>query len=365
MTEVIFFSYAIEGDMRGRGRWLKYLKEKGYEVKFLSFAKNVNEWKEELPDSMLFKRNGGISNVIQSLHVLRKLSNKDVKGRIIVSHGHLANLILIIHSVFFKNVKIVLMVAGLGRLWTLGYNNVLQKYIFYPVIRFFLKKIYHIGSRNNNCRIVFQNSDDSIDLGIEINFENVFLIHGSGIPEEEGREQQKEEEIQPDNTEDTLKCIWIGRDIPEKNLNLALNTFKYLPDSLFSLTILGVKGESDKSNIDFLGFKSNVFYYLSKGDVLLNTSLYREGVPRTTLEAISIGVPVISLNLAGAKEGVVHSLNGFILKNNISAKNLARFLETQRASLKKMRNTFHDSKELNKYKMVNVIEGYERVFLTL
>ena len=43
---------------------------------------------------------------------------------------------------------------------------------------------------------------------------------------------------------------------------------------------------------------------------------YREGTPRSVLEAMAIGRPVITTNVAGCKETVVDSENGLVIGGN-------------------------------------------------
>ena len=135
--------------------------------------------------------------------------------------------------------------------------------------------------------------------------------------------------------------------------------------NLFSLCILGVEGKSAQSNVEFLGFKDDVFSHLSQSDVLLSCSLYREGVPRTTLEAISVGVPVIAFDLPGAKEGVVSNLNGFIVEHDIDAQKLAKLLIKRKEAIKSMRGIFVGSDKLKQFRLSYVLKEYCEVFSTL
>jgi len=54
---------------------------------------------------------------------------------------------------------------------------------------------------------------------------------------------------------------------------------------------------------------------------------YREGTPRTVLEAMSMGRPIITTNTPGCKETVIPSVNGFLVPPKDSGK-LAMAMET-------------------------------------
>lgn len=69
-------------------------------------------------------------------------------------------------------------------------------------------------------------------------------------------------------------------------------------------------------NIKFIPFifdKSTLAQYYSVSDVFLLTSL-ADNFPNTVLEAMSCGVPVVSFDVGGVNEAVIHKRNGYIAK---------------------------------------------------
>ena len=65
-------------------------------------------------------------------------------------------------------------------------------------------------------------------------------------------------------------------------------------------------------NISYLGYLENVNDIISKCSVYVLPS-YREGTPRTILEAMSIGRPVITTDVPGCRETVINGKNGFLI----------------------------------------------------
>lgn len=63
--------------------------------------------------------------------------------------------------------------------------------------------------------------------------------------------------------------------------------------------------------IEYLGETSNVKPFIIAADCVVLPS-YREGTPRTLLEAAAIGRPIVTTNVAGCKEVVENELNGFL-----------------------------------------------------
>jgi len=60
------------------------------------------------------------------------------------------------------------------------------------------------------------------------------------------------------------------------------------------------------------GFTDRVAYFLSAADVFVLPS-YREGMPRSILEAMAMGLPVVATNIRGCREEVVDGVTGFLV----------------------------------------------------
>lgn len=65
--------------------------------------------------------------------------------------------------------------------------------------------------------------------------------------------------------------------------------------------------------IEYPGFVKNVPDYIKNSAVFVLPSYYREGVPRSTQEAMAIGRPVITTDVPGCRETVIDGVNGFLI----------------------------------------------------
>ena len=74
-------------------------------------------------------------------------------------------------------------------------------------------------------------------------------------------------------------------------------------------------------------------------------SPYREGVPRSLLEAISIGRPVIGTNVPGIKEVIKHSWNGFFMRKK-SSSDLVRYILKLKADKNKFSKLCYNARKL-------------------
>ena len=79
--------------------------------------------------------------------------------------------------------------------------------------------------------------------------------------------------------------------------------------------------------IDYLGTSDHVEEILREIDCVVLPSYYREGVPRSLLEAGAMGKPIITTDSVGCRETVINGETGFLCKpRNID--DLAEKMET-------------------------------------
>lgn len=123
----------------------------------------------------------------------------------------------------------------------------------------------------------------------------------------------------------TKVILFVGRLYYEKNIPLLLNVFSENRLNNIKLIIIG-NGEIEVVNqvneissvsqkrILFLGSKENVVDYMNCADALILTSIY-EGLPIVVLEALSMGLPVLSTPVGGVPDVITDGVNGFLAKS--------------------------------------------------
>jgi len=117
---------------------------------------------------------------------------------------------------------------------------------------------------------------------------------------------------------DQVKFVWNGRISPEKGLRQLLEIW---PDE-FVIDIIGSGPEEkellhkfeDKSNINFLGYKSNkeLLGKLTGYSGLVNSSIWPEFGPMTVLESLAAGLPVIAPNSLSLSDQILQQKAGTI-----------------------------------------------------
>jgi glycosyltransferase involved in cell wall biosynthesis len=148
----------------------------------------------------------------------------------------------------------------------------------------------------------------------------------------------------------------VGRLVPIKNLTAALNIIKELAakDDRFHLCIIGDGPERStlealgqalniERHVHFTGWMRNMMEVYAGIDLLLLTSL-NEGTPVTIIEAMAVGIPVISSRVGGVPDLITEGVSGlmFDLNEETAAVEKIRQLVEQ----KELQNTMtHNARE--------------------
>lgn len=102
--------------------------------------------------------------------------------------------------------------------------------------------------------------------------------------------------------------------------------FRYIgspdPGNRYSVSEAFMRGQT---NITYLGHRDDVKEQLSQSDIFVLPS-YREGLPRTSMEALSMGIPIVTTDTVGCRETVENGLNGFVVPPK-DPKTLAQAIE--------------------------------------
>lgn len=116
----------------------------------------------------------------------------------------------------------------------------------------------------------------------------------------------------------------------------------------------------DEGIVDYLGTSDNVEAEIAKVDCMVLPSFYREGVPKSLLEACAMGKPIVTTDNVGCRETVDDGVNGYLCELR-STSSLVEKLELmmslsheQRLSMGensriKVENEFDEQIVINKY----------------
>jgi glycosyltransferase involved in cell wall biosynthesis len=125
----------------------------------------------------------------------------------------------------------------------------------------------------------------------------------------------------------------------------------------------------DSDTIEYLGTTDNVREYIEKADCIVLPS-YREGTPRTLLEAASSSKPIIATNVPGCNNVVENNVNGLLCELKSSTDLAAKMKqmtilpdatleEMGRKGRRKMEAEFDENRVIEKY--LSTLSLYRKV----
>lgn len=192
-----------------------------------------------------------------------------------------------------------------------------NKNIYYKLCKFSEKKISNSYAVSDGLKKLFIDSEICKSNRIST------IHHGFDLPEIEGSLGKESEYRYSDN-----QIVLLGRIIPFKGHMLALEALcvvkRYVAD--VKLLIIG-QGDGDlkvelvdfiekndlKDNVEFLGFKSNIYDYLTNSDLMLVPSI-AEGFGLVFLEAMNAELPIVGFDVPATNEIIMDGMTGALIK---------------------------------------------------
>ena len=185
-----------------------------------------------------------------------------------------------------------------------------------------IMKIQYKLSLKYATNILFQNKDDYnllIEEKVIKKDKKVSFVNGSGV----NMDKFKFSDLFPKK----ITFLFVGRLIKDKGVVEYLEACKILKKENidckcqiiggFDTNPTAIKEEEiryfiDNDYIEYLGFQKDIYPYLVNCSVFVLPS-YHEGTPKSVLEAMSVGRPIITTNAPGCKETVLNNKNGFLV----------------------------------------------------
>ena len=278
-----------------------------------------------------------INSFFKLLKSLKKIS-PDIIHNITLKMSLLGSLCLF----FGVNHKTINAISGLGYLFTnsrFSFSKLLVSLIFKTINAF--KKPDYIFQNNYDLE-VFER------LGVKNNF---VLIKGSGVNKDEF-------DYFPPKTNEKINITFTGRILKDKGVHDLIKAVQLLPQKLKSKTIVNLYGKIDKENpahinedelksllipnlILWHGHSDNIKQNLIESDIYCLPS-YREGLPKSTIEAMAIGRPIITTTAPGCDDTVQEGFNGYKVNTGDStslSKKLQELIENKKLRIKMGKNS--------------------------
>ncbi|EHQ15716.1 glycosyl transferase group 1 [Shewanella baltica OS183] len=211
--------------------------------------------------------------------------------------------------------KLISSVTGLGS--SSLSTNTLDKFLW-----FLIKYAYKFSFSSDKVSVIFENSDDMEQFVKSklVQRKRSFLVNGAGVDTKEFSPSLEKADL--------FSVILVARLLKDKGIREYIEAGKMIKDLNLPIRLLLV-GSVDNNNpssmynndiqvahesgyIEYLGFRVDIadLYKLSHVACLPS---YREGLPKSLIEAASCGLPIVTTDVPGCRQLVDNHENGFLV----------------------------------------------------
>lgn len=333
MAKIVVISHYTKSLINFRGEMIKDLVKLGHEVITLGPDEGFESQIEDLGADYInypLKRTG--LNPLQetlSIFFLKKILRR-LKPDIVLSYSVKPVIYGSLAASLVRIPKIYSMITGLG--YVFAGTNFKQR-----ILSLLVQILYRLALKNN--RVVFFQNPDDLSLFEQKNLlakdTKRILINGTGVDVEKfNYSEQKLKHI---------SFLLIARLLWDKGIKEYVEAVRILkeryPDVIFkilgpfdsnpaAIQLVDIEQWSNEGIIDYLGETNDVRPFIVDSSVYVLPS-YREGTPRSVLEAMAMGRPIITTDAPGCRETVVNGANGFLVpvKDSVALANaMERFI---------------------------------------
>lgn len=293
-------------------------KEKGYRVTIVSKDTGKKEEIEALGLRFInveFERSG--ANPLYELRCIKILYKiyKSEKPDIIHHVTLKASLLGCLAAKLSGIKRVVNAISGFGYNFTDERTGIKQRII---------RTMMNMAFKSKKFHFIFQNPDD-INQFMKFNFvseDQIHLIKGSGV---DLNKFTYEKPI----AKERVQVILPARMLYDKGIIEFIQAAKKIKDMVVdkaefvlvgdcdTINLSGIKEEDIKREIDvpflnWVGFKKDIFSIIKNSDIVVLPS-YREGLPKSLIEACAVGRPIVTTNVEGCRECVIEGYNGYLV----------------------------------------------------
>lgn len=205
--------------------------------------------------------------------------------------------------------------VGMGYIFTSGERAGFLRLFVSGALRFFLNP--------RGSRVVFENSDDLAIMtqGGFVRAQDAHVIRGAGVDIETFHPVQRPDRVPT--------VILVARMLWDKGVGDYVKAAEILrqegvkarfllvgipdPHNPSSVDVGQLRAWESEGTIEWLGMRRDIPALLSQSDIACLPTYYREGLPKTLLEAMAAGLPVVATDVIGCREVVNDGVNGLLI----------------------------------------------------
>jgi glycosyltransferase involved in cell wall biosynthesis len=282
------------------------------------FTQHKQSIEQQEIKTLPFDLRRGDKNVLKDIRSIRQIRRiyKSEKPSIVhhiavkpILYGTLACVFL------KKKPKIINAFTGMGHLFT---GDKFSTRIIRRLVINYLRIVAHL----TKCTFIVQNSDDYELLLKEkiVSKERLYLIRGSGVDTDFYQSSIADGE--------KIKILCVCRMLKDKGIYELIEAAKILQHNEINAEIV-LAGDPDPANpssltkeelqswhnagiINWLGHQTDIKSLWQNAHIAVLPS-YREGLPKSLLEAAAAGKPIVTTDVPGCREVVIPEHNGYLV----------------------------------------------------
>lgn len=212
--------------------------------------------------------------------------------------------------------KIINAISGLGSLFLEESASITNK---------FVKLLYKYVLRSKSVAVIIQNNYDKEELMAlsRLDQDQFCLIEGSGV------ELRKYPYSIPNIGEEII-IVLASRLLWDKGIAEFVNAAKEIkakfrdkvkfilagkldPQNISAISRSQIANWEEEGLLEYVGFISDMYEFYKTSDIVVLPS-YREGLPKSLIEAMAVGRPIITTDVPGCNSVVINNVNGFLVK---------------------------------------------------
>ncbi|MFU9047699.1 glycosyltransferase family 4 protein [Acinetobacter tibetensis] len=337
MSTIVFIGTIASSIYDFRADLIRSLLKQGHQIYAFTSqynAEDINKIEQlgAIPVTYTLNRGGlnPLADIVATYQLLKKI--KHINPDVVFSYFAKPVIFGTLAAKLAKVPRVIGMLEGLGYTFTEQPEGLSHKTKFIRYIQVFLYKM----ALPMLDQLIFLNPDDPKDLleTYSIKVKKVVILGGIGLNLQEYPYQPVDDISLP------IKFLFIGRLLKEKGIHEFVQAAK-LVKKQYPKTQFTILGQIDNFNIgalqqaelddliascvvEYRGQVNNVKDWITNSHVFVLPS-YREGVPRSTQEAMAIGRAIITTDVPGCRETVIQNRNGFIIPR-WDSKTLAEYM---------------------------------------
>ena len=234
----------------------------------------------------------------------------------------------IVHNIALKPVVLGSLAARLAGVRNVVNAPVGMGYVFTSheskarILRPLVKRLIRNVLSRPNSKVIIENSDDYNNLisGRFAKRESISLVKGAGV--DTAKFNYTAESIEP------VKVIMVARLLRDKGIQEFIDAAEIVKQSNSSVKFLLVGDVDDgnptslstkqlvelknSQNVEWLGARLDIAELLAASHIACLPS-YREGLPKSLIEAASVGRAIVATDVPGCREVVTHLINGLLV----------------------------------------------------